>query len=90
LGIPFGIQISLAQQWRWIMAKFEKKLQAWCHLDLLLTKNVTVVDKILVIRDIYYSSCLFPSQSTYRMLEQGFKSFWGGKQGREKGIPFVS
>jgi hypothetical protein len=26
LGIPFGVQVSLANQWRWIMGKFEKKL----------------------------------------------------------------
>jgi hypothetical protein len=66
LGIPFGVKTSLIDQWWWIMAKFEKKLQAWSHLDLPLVRKVMIVDRILVVGHIYYPPLMFPSQETYK------------------------
>jgi hypothetical protein len=47
LGIPFGVEVSLVDEWTWIMGKFEKKLLAWSLLDLSLVGLITIVDKLL-------------------------------------------
>jgi hypothetical protein len=85
LGIAFGVKIYLADQWRWIMAKFEKKLQARDYLDFPLVGKITITDKILVARHIYRSPCLFPSQATYKWLEGILETFLSSKQGGQKG-----
>jgi hypothetical protein len=67
------------------MAKFEKKLQPWSYLDLPLAGEVTIVDRILAVGHIYYSSYLFPSQAAYKWLEHILRRFlWA------KGHPLVS
>jgi hypothetical protein len=47
LGICLGVQTSFVDHWWWIMAKFEKKLHAWSHLDLPLVGKFTIVDIVI-------------------------------------------
>lgn len=58
------------------------------HLDLPLVWKVIVVDMILAMRHIYYSSSLFPSQATNRWLEHNVISFLWSNKGGQKGSPW--
>jgi hypothetical protein len=66
LGVPLAIDISPKEQWRWMMNKFEEKIQSWLSWGLPLVGKFTIVKKFLATRRIYYMSYLLPSQVSYK------------------------
>lgn len=85
LGIPFEVDVSLFEMWRWFLNKMRGNFLTWENKFLSMVGKIQVINRIFLASHVYYSSCWMPSKKAYddfiKLVRHFIWSNWSGNAG---------
>jgi hypothetical protein len=85
LGIPFSVDPSLKEMWRWVKDKILNKLNKWHNRSLSLAGRIQVCQKILSSYNIYYASAWMFNDYQVLEIQKAIRNYlWSDGKGNKK------